>query len=148
MPKKRALQGKSTSNPIGYEDDAFDVTFSDDLSGSDIHLYQAEQSTVPGDRVTGTWQPDGRDVDPMTVLDSDPRTAFLSVFNGKNPTGDWTLFVADMSTGAFYIVDTWSLRLTGNTVIPEPGNLLLLGMVCLFATRHKWRPVPHNLNKE
>lgn len=49
--------------------------------------------------MTGTWQPDGRTNSPGSVLDSQPPDAFLSSFNGLDPNGDWTLFVADVSGG-------------------------------------------------
>ena len=131
--------GVTDINSVGYGNDGFDVTFRDDLlSGNDIHLYQTVQTPAPGNPLTGTWQPDARNTNPLTVLDTDSRTAFLNVFNGENPnTEDWTLFVADTSSGESHSLDAWSVRLTGDTV-PEPDNLLLVGMVYLFATRKKW----------
>jgi hypothetical protein len=134
--------GVTAVNPVGYADDGFNVTFKDDLlSGNDIHLYQPVQTPAPGNPLTGTWQPDARNVSPLTVDDADSRDAFLDGFNGQNPNGDWTLFVADSSAGGLHSVDAWTLRLTGDN-IPEPANLLLLGLICLFATRHKWRATP------
>ena len=65
----------------------------DDAAAAELHILSASGS------ITGTWQPDARSIDPGVVLDTSPRTAMLSGFNGLDPNGSWTLFVADVSTG-------------------------------------------------
>ena len=82
--------GKTASNPFGYTDSGFDVTFQDSAANGDIHLYQTNTIPPAGSPLTGTWQPDDRDMDPATVLDTLPRTTALASFNGLNAAGQWT----------------------------------------------------------
>src|SRR5689334_17298746 len=65
--------GKTATDPFGYGDAGFHITLSD-AATLDIHNYGGNG----GAALTGTWQPDGRNVDPQLVLDSSPRNAFLS----------------------------------------------------------------------
>jgi hypothetical protein len=101
--------GRTAGDPLGSPASSLDVTFS--LSGPDIHL-----ATAP---FIGTFGPDARETHPATVLDSDPRTASLDSFLGLPASGDWTLFLADLSPGDIMTVDSWSLSITG---IPEPAS--------------------------
>lgn len=54
-----------------------------DTAGQDIH-------TATG-ALTGTFQPDQRETHPLFTLDTDARTAPLSVFTATAPGGDWRL---------------------------------------------------------
>jgi subtilisin-like proprotein convertase family protein len=72
--------------------------------------------------VSGTYQPDAREMDPTNCLDTSPRTAFLSSFNGLDANGDWTLYVADLATGDTMTLESWTLTLQG---VPEPGSMAL-----------------------
>ncbi len=123
--------GKSNSDPYGYGDAGFNVTFSD-FAATDIHLYGGNG----GDLLTGTWQPDGRETDPFLVVSSDPRTAMLSSFNNLDPNGTWTLFVEDAATEEQSTLVSWSLEIV---TVPEPDTLVLLGLggAFLFAARRK-----------
>ena len=47
----------------------------------------------------GKWVADGRTNRPTEVLDTDARPALLSGFNGLDPNGNWTVFVADVAGG-------------------------------------------------
>ena len=71
--------GRITNNieDIGSGTVGMDVTF-DDAALTDLH------TTIPlnGGSVTGTYQPDGRNIDPLNVASTDPRTAMLSSFIG------------------------------------------------------------------
>ncbi len=42
---------------------------------------------------------DGRGSDPLVALNTDPRAAMLSSFNGLPAKGSWTHFIADQSAG-------------------------------------------------
>ena len=95
------------------------VTFADDAF-ADLHTAIA---TMQG-AVTGSYQPDGRAVNPATVLGTDLRTALLADFNGMDPSGDWTLFIADLNSGEQTTVSSWTLSLS-TTAIPEPSSVWL-----------------------
>lgn len=110
--------GTSSLDTIGSASSGFNVVFSDDAI-TDIHTGIAGSGYI-----TGTWQPDARNVDPDFVLDTDPRTAFLSSFNGLAADGNWTLFMADMSAGDESTLTGWGLTITGS--VPEPSRVLLL----------------------
>lgn len=124
--------GKRAGSPFGYSDDLnVSISLADD-GAADVHQYRL---TLTGSEVvpltgalTGRWQPDGRAVDPLLVTSADPRVATLASFVGANQEGDWTLFVADVSGGGEYRLDSWSLSLT---FVPEPESAL--GVLALGA---------------
>jgi len=110
--------GRSLGLPYGYSDTGFDVTLDDQAPSGDIHLYWNVSS--PSGVVTGTWAPDGRTTSPFLALDIDPRLTenMLAVFNGMNPNGAWTLFVADMSAGGLNTLGSWGLQIQGTVTPP------------------------------
>jgi subtilisin-like proprotein convertase family protein len=117
--------GVQSGNTHGYSDAGFNVTFDDTLAdgNGNIHFYQ--NAVNPGGGVlTGTWQPDGENIDPQSPAASFPTTptAFLSSFDGTNPNGQWTLFLSDLSAGNQSTVVSWGLDITA---VPEPGTLAL-----------------------
>ena len=115
--------GRTASNDDGYADSGFSVTFDDAPAGDDIHNYRLF-APITGGLLTGVWSSDGRNVNPAIVLDTTPRTASLTSFNGLDPNGPWTLFVADVSSTGTAKVASWRIQVTGNTV-PEPTSALL-----------------------
>lgn len=131
--------GRREGFESGYGDNGFVIRLSD-TGAADVHTYRLTlngshfvpiSNLTPGTPLTGTWQPDGRTADPGVVGVDSPRTAGLSEFNGLNPNGLWTLFVADLGTGGTARLEGWSLELSS---VPEPvhgalaiGALLLLG---------------------
>lgn len=123
--------GRTAIDPFGYGDPGMNVTFSE-VAPADIHLYGGNN----GAPLTGLWKPDGRSVNPVAVIDTDPSTATLSQFNGVNPQGDWSLFVADVSSGEQTTVASWSLHLeTSPEGAPDAGStagLLALGAAALY----------------
>ncbi|MEI8207274.1 MAG: proprotein convertase P-domain-containing protein [Kiritimatiellales bacterium] len=120
--------GRTLSAPLGYGDNGFDVTFS--VGAPDAHLYQNYSPDFDAQsRLTGTWDADGRNVDPDIVLDTDSRTSGLDVFGGLNPNGNWTLFVADLGQYGTATLDSWGLNI--NTIIPEPATVGMLGFGAL-----------------
>jgi subtilisin-like proprotein convertase family protein len=105
--------GKTTNNPDGYADSGCEVTFQDAAANGDVHLYQAVLTPNPGSPLTGFWQPDGRTNDPALVTDASPRVTALANFNGLDPGGGWTLFVADLKSGGTNLLAQWGLDITG-----------------------------------
>ncbi|GAA5120182.1 proprotein convertase P-domain-containing protein [Luteolibacter yonseiensis] len=93
----------------------------DDNAPLDVHTLAPSSGPY-----AGTYASDGRLVDPDDVTGADPRTATLSDFIGDNPTGDWTLFVADVGFGNQSTLESWTLTVTA---IPEPTVPMLL---CAF----------------
>ena len=79
--------GKTASNASGYADSGFDVTFQTGAANGDIHVYQNVTTPADGSPLTGTWQPDGRTVDPANVTDASARSTSLTNFNGLNAAG-------------------------------------------------------------
>jgi hypothetical protein len=54
-------------------------------------------------------------------------------------SGNWTLFVADLSSGDVSTIANWGLSIT---TVPEPGaaGLLLLGGAAFFSRRRRQTP--------
>ncbi len=114
--------GRRPDDTFGYLDaGGLDVTFADNAANGDVHTYRltlsGDHTTPLSGPLTGPWQPDGRTTDPSNTLLSDPRTATLSAFNGHNPNGAWTLFVADLSAVGEATLESWSLEISA---VPEP----------------------------
>jgi subtilisin-like proprotein convertase family protein len=138
--------GRNSTHQVGYPDagfgpDAFANEFTlDDQATTDVHSYRNAAYSLNGNgQLTGSWQPDGRTLDPLSpasAFESAARSAPLSVFNGMDPNGLWTLYIADVSAGGEGTLASWGVQLT---LVPEPatGNLLWLGLVALGCQR--WR---------
>ena len=129
--------GRSSSSAFGYGDAGVNVVFDDQAAqAQDIH----RSHLVGGFNVTdGTthWRPDGRNIDPASsgaTFDAATPTALLSSFNGINPNGSWTLFLADVSGGATHTLNTWSLDVTSfdTASVPEPGSFVEASLGVLF----------------
>jgi subtilisin-like proprotein convertase family protein len=121
--------GRTSDAPFGYGDSQpISITVSDAGANGDLHTYRPEAATALTGTLSGSWQPDGRASDPDAVLTSSPRSATLSQFNGLNSAGTWTLFVADLSGGGRYQLDSWALQLQA---VPEPGEYALIAGLTL-----------------
>ena len=105
--------GRTASDPVGYADSGLDVIFDDAGTNGDIHTCQHVTTPQAGWPLTGAWQPDGREVDPLVVLDTDLRTTALSSFHGAEASGAWTLFLADMDSGGTNLLVSWELEIVG-----------------------------------
>jgi len=136
--------GRTGSNPLGYPDAGFGVdaggnsfTF-DDQAAQDVHYYQTVSYDLNGSgQLTGLWQPDGRDLDPESAgsaFETAPRSNMLSLFNGLDGNGLWTLYVADVSPVGEGTLVSWGLEIT---MVPEPASGTLLG--CALAGALLWR---------
>jgi subtilisin-like proprotein convertase family protein len=125
--------GRSGSSSVGYSDAGFGPDGSssaftlDDQAGHDVHSYRTVSYTLNGSgQLTGSWQPDARNIDPLSpgsAFDSANRFGTLSQFNGFDPNGTWTLFIADTSSGAESTIVSWGLQITA---APEPGIACLM----------------------
>jgi hypothetical protein len=116
--------GMSSGNPLGNGDNGFSITFSDNAA-NDIHFYQNHPDSFnSGGQLTGTWQPDGENISPLSAPSAfdaalSQQTAMLNSFDGENPNGTWTLFLADLSEGGTGQLVSWSLDIT---TVPEPAG--------------------------
>lgn len=113
--------GRSSTNSSGYSVSGFAAMVLADTAAADVHFGGA---TSPG-----PWQPDGRTLSPLATassFDSAARTAMLSSFLNLTPSGDWTLFIADLSSGSVSTITEWSLEITA---VPEPRVGLVLTLV-------------------
>jgi subtilisin-like proprotein convertase family protein len=127
--------GRTAGNAFGYNDAGFQLSFNDLTGGHpDVHLYQ--NSVGPSNPLMGIWGSDGRAIDPDLVVDTDPRTADLTSFTNADANGDWTLYLADVSSGASHTLDSWSMEITG---IPEPSSssLLILAAAMILSRRQR-----------
>lgn len=117
--------GLTSGNSFGYSDTGFNITLSD--GSPNIHLYQLDTPTFNGSgQLTGTWAPDGRNIDPQSsgsTFDSTSPTANLSSFIGDTANGQWTLFVADLSSGGQATLVSWGLTVV---TVPEPTTWTLV----------------------
>jgi hypothetical protein len=121
--------GRTSNDPndaasLGYGYNGLNVTFDDQAVAGNIHTYQQ----LLGGPLTGIFQADGRNVDPGLVLASTPVTAGLGVFNGMNPNGEWTLFVADLEKGNLAQVTDWKLEISP---VPEPSTMIAGALLLL-----------------
>ncbi len=116
--------GRNTGKRSGYGDGTdINVTFSA-LGTDDIHVYRevlnGSPSVALSGALNGIWQPDGRTASPLSVGNASPRNLGMDAFNSMSPAGSWTLFVADLSNGGVYKLNSWTIELTGLTPVPEP----------------------------
>jgi subtilisin-like proprotein convertase family protein len=119
--------GRDTGNPDGFGTAGMDVTLDDSAVLGNIHSV-----SVPA--AAGVYQPDGQNIDPQSPPADfgnplNP-TALLGSFNGGDPNGTWTLFIADVQGGDVTAVQSWSLSIE----VPEPScvALFLGGMIVLY----------------
>ncbi|MGD0349536.1 MAG: PEP-CTERM sorting domain-containing protein [Verrucomicrobiota bacterium] len=138
--------GVSSTSSVGYANAGFGLDAQqnqftlDDQAAQDVHFYQTGSFALNGSgQLTGVWQPDGRVIDPASPpasFEAAPRSNMLGVFNGLDPNGQWTLFVADMSSGDISTLTGWSLQIE---VVPEPSTFALasLGAAALMISRRR-----------
>jgi len=138
--------GRREDSLTGYGDSGFQITFSD-AAAADVHNYRLTlggshgtplSATDDPAALTGVWQPDGRAVDPATVLSSSPRSAGLDSFAGIDPNGVWTLYLADLGEGGLVRLTDWGLEIVP---VPEPDEVLLISglVLAVFAVTRRRR---------
>jgi hypothetical protein len=114
--------GVTAGDPFGYGTEGMHVTLADGYS--DIHGVEFPTSE-------GFYSADGRNISPLSdpsAFDTASRLNF-GAFDGMNPNGTWTIFFADLSSGAESQLVSWSL---GITAVPEPVNVALGVFAGLF----------------
>ena len=110
--------GRSDTNTAGYADAGFDITLDGTAGNGDVHVYRNVTTPAAGAPLTGSWQPDGRNVDPSVVVTTNARTTTLSSFTNVNGGGEWTLFLADLESGGTNMLVSWEVQLNG---VASPG---------------------------
>ena len=137
------VASSSPSSSFGYSDPGFTITLSS-AAANDVHFYGRNTPSFNGSgQLTGTWQPDGRTISPLSSpasFDSASRINF-SAYNTLDPNGSWTLFFADVSGGGgTSTLTSWQLDITA---VPEPvdqafwvfvGLMVIVGLAT-FAKR-------------
>jgi hypothetical protein len=110
--------GKGTGNTYGFgPTTGMNVTLWDGAS-QNIH-----DVAVPAD--LGSYKPDGRGISPLSgnaAFDLAGTQTLGAAFNGKDPNGTWTLFLADASSLGVSTIGSWSLEITA---VPEPVTVAL-----------------------
>ena len=147
--------GRNSTHQVGYPEAGFGLDLSanaftlDDQAANDVHFYHSSAFTLNGSgQLTGSWQPDGRALDPLSVasaFDGASRPATLSLFNGLDANGSWSLYIADVSSGGEGTLVGWGLQIT---TVPEPADAALLGIGLLlvhFQRRKSGSPFFMNL---
>ena len=133
--------GRSSTLGSGYSDNGMDITLADSAA-RDVHEYRLDfpggNSNPIGAMLTGTWQADGREVNPLSALDSSLRSTNLNGLGTGSPNGTWTLFIADAKAGGTGQLTDWSVRMEG---VPEPGSasLVILGLAAVLARSRRYR---------
>lgn len=121
--------GVANGNAFGYDDTGFDITFDDSLNFTNVHFYQNFDYNLNGNgQLTGTWSSDGRNIDPLSdpsLFDTAQPISLLNSFDGTDPNGTWTLFLADLSNGGLSTLTSWSLSIES---VPEPSGCVLFGI--------------------
>ncbi|MCP5528054.1 MAG: PEP-CTERM sorting domain-containing protein [Verrucomicrobiales bacterium] len=121
--------GRSAANPLGGPNAGLNLSLRDDATDNAHDYLSVGPVPPPGDPVAGEWQPDGRNIDPGSsgaIFDATSPSTPLSGFNGFGADGEWTLFVADMSSGVAHQVESWSLTIVP---VPEPAHAGVVLMV-------------------
>lgn len=120
--------GVDSGNSVGYSDAGMNITLSDSAANG-IHFYQSSSYSLNGSgQLTGTWQTDGENISPGSAPSDFPTTqsAMLSSLDGTDPNGTWTLFIADLSSGAQSTFVSFDYTIISD--VPEPSSMALVGV--------------------
>ncbi len=140
--------GKTSLDIWGYYDNGLNVAFDSRATGYDIHNYRrhvpslnaGSDSISLSGPLTGTWQPDGRNVSPDLVLDTTARSTSFNSFQGINPSGKWVLFAADLYPDAmgYAQLNSWSIEVNPYVQVPEASQFsIVLGLTAFGFTAWK-----------
>jgi subtilisin-like proprotein convertase family protein len=118
--------GMSGSNSFGYSDSGFNITL--DMTDANLHNYQSGAYSLNGNgQLIGNWGADGINISPgssPSAFDSAAVTADLNNYYLTLPSGTWTLFVADLSSGGQSTLVSWGLTIS---TVPEPQTWAMIG---------------------
>ena len=131
--------GVTASDAFGYSDSGLNLKFADGASNGDIHLYQNVSGYASLINSGAEFSPDARSASPLTVVDTDPRTQYLSTFVGSNPNATWTLFIADVSSGSTGTLTSWGLEFIGSSPAPVPETAAPVWLVGVAAAGSLWQ---------
>jgi subtilisin-like proprotein convertase family protein len=133
--------GMGSANPFGNSDAGFNITLDDSVGANNIHNYQNYSPSFSSGQLTGTWAADGINISPLSTpgaFDTAPSVAGLSLFYGDLPSGNWTLFIADLSGGGQSTLVSWGLQIV---TVPEPQSWVLVAagfaMLALLSYRRR-----------
>jgi hypothetical protein len=124
--------GRSGTSGPGYAGSTLHVSLDDQGLLGNIHTYGGGALTAPdGPPATPaySYQPDGRNVNPLTGNMTPLGTTALSSFQNLLGTGNWTLFVADVSATDQSTLTSWTLEIAA---VPEPASLVEGAVAVLF----------------
>ena len=132
--------GVSDSSAYGYNNAGFNITLDSSVGADNVHGYQKFSPSYSGGQLTGTWAPDGRNLDPQStgmLFESAGSTLALDNYFGSNPNGAWVFFIADLSSGGQGTLQ--NVVLTIMTVPePQPGMMLGSGLLLFGLLRRYW----------
>jgi len=109
--------GQGTGTPgsdvylFGFSRSGFGSITLDQGAGTSIHAVE--------DPANGTYRPDS----------GTQNSGGLNAFNGLDPNGSWTLFLADLGSGETSTLVSWGLDITA---VPEPTTWALIGFGLIF----------------
>lgn len=106
--------GSEPQFTYGFSTSGFGSITLDQSAGASIHTVENPAG--------GTYRPDSGTLN----------SGGLNAFNGLNPNGTWTLFLADLGNGETSTLVSWSLDIEAVPPVPEPTTLTLMGVGMIF----------------
>jgi subtilisin-like proprotein convertase family protein len=118
--------GLAQGDAFGYGNAGMNIRLAAGAANGNIHWYGGAGTP------SGIYQPDGRNISPLSppaMFDTAAADANFSSFTGLNPNGQWTLFMADVSSGGGQtIMLSWGLQVDAIAQAPEPGTTALAAL--------------------
>jgi subtilisin-like proprotein convertase family protein len=128
--------GVGSGSTFGSSTQGMNITLAD---GDYINVHDASSEVGP---LTGTYNPDGRAISPLSAKGEFDANQFgsadlvkFSTFSGKNPNGAWTVFFADTAGGDQSQLVSWGLEINA---VPEPANVALGICGLVFGAHLLW----------
>ena len=115
--------GSTAANEAGFSTAGLMHVTLDDTALLNIH-------SVAEPAAWGHYHSDSRNISPLSsgaLFDATTPGAMLTSFNGLDPNGSWTLFIADASGGDQSVLTSWTLA-----AVPEPGSAEMGAIAVLF----------------